>query len=131
MTRVLTLSLLALLTACGGKSYCERIASDAEDCGETVTDSQLEECEVAMESCTNSDNKLLNEFWDCASDAGLSVCETTDSTSTSTGTGFEDFAALMACIGPLNDLSPECAADFNSMTTTSSSTFTTTTTSSR
>ena len=123
--RTTALALVALLTACGGNDYCDRIAKDAENCGETVSDAELQECKDGIANCSKDDMKALDEFYDCASDAGLFECDAMDTGGG--GSGTEDFAAVMACISPLMGLSEECGAFGSTGTTTYSYTYGTTT----
>ncbi len=99
------------LSACG-QDLCDKLAKDAEDCGETVDDSDLDECKESLSSCSKSDEKAFEDFFDCFRDAGFLECEdtTTTTTTTSTGstTGMEDLEALFACAELVKDVSSEC-----------------------
>ncbi|NCG20927.1 MAG: hypothetical protein GWP91_18110 [Rhodobacterales bacterium] len=97
-----------VLTACGGKDFCDRAAKDAEDCGEVISDADLEACKSELDGCDNKDQKVLNSYYDCITEGPAGVCF--DDTSSTTTDDFEDeLAALMACIEQLEDLSTECA----------------------
>lgn len=98
------------LGACG-QDYCERAAASAEDCGESVSDSDVEACQEALESCSPDDRDLLNEFYDCAEERGLLECDsgTPSSTATTTGAATEELEAVFACLVPLSGLSEACA----------------------
>lgn len=97
----------ATLVACGGGNYCDRSAKLAEDCGETISDEDLETCREMLDNCNGDDKKLLDDSLDCSIEAGLFECD--DTTETGTGTdGMDDFAAILACYMPLAGLSAEC-----------------------
>ena len=116
-----------VLSACGGKDLCDRSAKDAEDCGETVSDADLEACKTSLDACDNKDHKILNSYYDCVTDGGVCL---DDSSSTTTADFEEELAALFACFEELDDLSTECAegalggSTSTSSWSTSSSTYT-------
>ena len=110
MVRMVALGVsFLMLIGCGGKSYCDRAAKSAEDCGEPISDAELDQCNEALANCSKSDEKQLEAMYDCFEEQGLFECEDT-STSTSSTTGFEDFMALFACFDEISDISSECAA---------------------
>lgn len=101
-----------VLTACGGKDLCDRTAKDAEDCGETFSDADLEACKTSIDDCDNQDHKILNGYYDCIND-GDSVCLG----ETATTADLDDLADLLTCFEELEDLSTECATGLSGGTT--------------
>ena len=123
MTRTLVpLFALSMLAAgCGGGSYCKKNAKAAEDCGQEVTDADLEACEEMLEGCSRSDEKRLTAFTDCfLGDAD--VCG--DGTET---TDLDDLGNIFACFAKLEGISPECGAMGMGGTTTFTVSWTSTT----
>ena len=76
MTYRLGLAALAIaaLTACGG-DICDRGQASADECDLVYTDTELEQCKTALDSCTKDDIKLMNAYTDCIEDAGLLECD--------------------------------------------------------
>jgi len=100
---------LVFAAACGGSgSLCEKWADEIEACDED-DDFSIEECEEQLENCDGADRDLLDEFYTCASDAGLFECET-DGTTDMTA-ALEKIGAAFACMEPLEDLSEECQGE--------------------
>jgi len=64
---------LLALAACGGGNLCQKYADEFESCDGADAFS-VEECEAEMEPCDNKDRKLLDDFYQCASDEGLFEC---------------------------------------------------------
>lgn len=99
--------LLLALTACG-KDLCDRTAKLAEDCGEEISDADFEACKESIAECSGEDEKLLDDYFDCAQDAGLLVCEGE--------TEAYDSDAAMSCFTPLMGLSQACLEGMTSAT---------------
>lgn len=124
------LVVVPLLLAGCSKDLCTRTAKIQEDCGETVSDADIEQCQEDLKACSKADEKKLNEAFDCLEEKDFFTCDdTTTSTSTTSGTGFGDLFAVLACFAPLEDVSEECQQssgfDLGFTGSTSSSSWTT------
>ena len=103
MRLVYALAAAAVLAGCGGgNAVCDKanevapsLNSKMQPCGESVTIDTGDQCKKALESCSSSDQALLNTFLDCAN--GLPICTATDF-----GT------KRSACESPLSNLSSAC-----------------------
>jgi hypothetical protein len=99
------------MMGCGG-SLCQDFADSfsnleekVEDCSsfddvtfDEPTDAEIESCEENLDSCSDNDQEILEEFVDCVN--GLDKC--TNSTEQSFATAF------LKCSEPLEDVSEAC-----------------------
>ena len=60
--------LAAMLGACRGASYCDRLAKQAKDCGAPVSDEEVTECDDALAVCDDDDDKLIDDYVECLDD---------------------------------------------------------------
>ena len=96
------------LVGCGG-NLCERQKKDAEACGQTVSDEDMQACEDALANCSKDDEKALNEMMDCIQDLSGGECGTdTSTTVTSTEDPQQLMDDMMACMAPVASVSAEC-----------------------
>lgn len=96
---------LWVVAACGGGSLCQKYADELEACDDG--DFSVEECEEQIASCDGKDQKLLDDFYECAMDEGLFECDA-EPTATNMTDALEMMADMFACVEPLEDLSEEC-----------------------
>jgi hypothetical protein len=98
------------VAACGGSAnLCEKWADELEACD--GDDFSVEECEEQTASCDADDLALLDDFYDCASDAGLFECDEDSPPATNMTDALEDIGAIFACAEPLEGLSEDCQGD--------------------
>lgn len=110
---------LLAVAACGGGNLCQKYADELESCDD-AGEFSVEECEAEIAPCDNQDRKLLDEFYQCASDEGLFACDA-EMTATNMTEAFEMMADIFACAEPLEDLSEECQGSM--MTGSTNATF--------
>lgn len=70
MTRVALLFACLALTACG-RNVCKKLEADADACGETWSDAQLDQCKEALSSCSRDDEKQLEDVYACREEKGM------------------------------------------------------------
>ena len=97
---------VSCVVGCGGGSFCERQVDFAEECGQTVGDAEVEECETLLEDCNGKDQKILSDYIDCLEDEGVLTCEPEDEV--------DDDDAFLACVGEISGLSTACIDSFTS-----------------
>jgi hypothetical protein len=90
---------LGALVACG-RGYCERSARALEDCG-SDPGFWMDQCRQDLKTCSRSDEKLLESFFDCRQEAGVYACEADEG-------ALEDG---LGCLAELDGLSEDCVFD--------------------
>jgi hypothetical protein len=117
MLRCSVVSVALVFAACGGgDDLCQKWADKLEACEDD--DYDVEQCEEEVASCDSDDLKLLDEFYQCADDAGLFACDTEQTTASLTE-ALQNIGEIFACVEPLEGLSEDCQGDVMSTGTTS------------
>ena len=74
--------------------------SPCEDCGDEVTDEDVDQCKEDLDDCDHDDEKALEEYADCAEDLGDGECVSSVTT--------DQLEEALACFATLSNVSEDC-----------------------
>ena len=95
--------LAAGLASCGSPNVCGKYEAEFECQGTT-----REQCEENLESCTDSDRRIIDDTYACWKDVGLLACDaSTTMTSTEVMDAIRECGEEMGSL--LENISDECA----------------------
>ena len=100
---------LALALALGGCSFdvCQSRASVAESCGLGFSDTRLDECRQAQDTCSHEERVEMKKLYECLVAQGYEDCS---NGTTTTGTTLDQVLALGACEEDATNISDSCLA---------------------
>lgn len=102
MTRA---TLFALVLGGCGQDICARRADIASSCGLEFTDSELQTCHEAHDTCSKEEKVELKSLYECLKEQGYEDC---DPGATGSGPSFNQIDAFVACEDSAASLSDSC-----------------------